>query len=128
MRVHAKDREEVASLKAGDIAALIGMKHTTTGDTLCDEEHPIVLETIHCPETVIDLKIESPSAKEREKLSIALHKLALEDPSFRVRYDDKTEETVISGMGELHLEVIVDTFTVLYPTDVYAKPIVKVHR
>ncbi|MFH1223906.1 MAG: elongation factor G [Pseudomonadota bacterium] len=108
LRIHAKDRTEIDSLKAGDIAALIGTKYTTTGDTICDEDHTILLEQIHCPETVIDLKIEVPSAKERDKLSLALHKLSLEDPSFRVRYDDDTNESIISGMGELHLEVIVD--------------------
>ncbi|MBN1113873.1 MAG: elongation factor G [Oligoflexia bacterium] len=108
LRIHAKDRTDIDKLQAGDIAALIGTKYTTTGDTLCSEDHQILLERIHCPETVIDMKIEVPDVKEREKLSIALHKLALEDPSFRVRYDDSTDETVISGMGELHLDVIAD--------------------
>ena len=107
LRIRAKDREEVDSVKAGDIAALVGTKYTTTGDTLCSDEHPIVLEQIHYPETVIDMKIDVP-AKERDKLSMALHKLALEDPSFKIRHDDETGETLISGMGELHLEVIVD--------------------
>jgi len=108
LRIRAKDREEVEVVKAGDIAALVGTKYTTTGDTLCSDEHPIVLEQIHYPETVIDMKIDVPSAKERDKLSMALHKLALEDPSFKIRHDDETGETLISGMGELHLEVIVD--------------------
>lgn len=108
LRIHAKERKDLDFIKAGDIAALIGMKHTTTGDTLCDEDHAIVLENIHFPETVVDLKIEVPDNKERDKLSMALHKLHLEDPSFKVRFDEKTKETVISGMGELHLEVIVD--------------------
>jgi len=108
LRIRAKDREEVDVVKAGDIAALVGTKYTTTGDTLCSDEHPIVLEQIHYPETVIDMKIDVPSAKERDKLSMALHKLALEDPSFKIRHDDETGETLISGMGELHLEVIVD--------------------
>ena len=108
LRIHAKDRVEVETLKAGDIAALVGTKYTTTGDTLCSEDHPIMLEQIICPETVIDMKIDVATAKERDKLSLALHKLSLEDPSFRVRHDDDTEETLISGMGELHLEVIVD--------------------
>ncbi len=107
LRIRAKDREEVDVVRAGDIAALVGTKYTTTGDTLCDDEHPIVLEQIHYPETVIDMKIDVP-AKERDKLSMALHKLALEDPSFKIRHDDETGETLISGMGELHLEVIVD--------------------
>jgi len=107
LRIRAKDREDVESLKAGDIGALVGTKYTTTGDTLCDEDHKILLEQIHYPETVIDMKIDTP-AKERDRLSMALHKLALEDPSFRIRHDDETNETVISGMGELHLEVIAD--------------------
>jgi elongation factor G len=108
LRIHADSREEIESIGAGDIAALIGTKYTTTGDTLCSESEPLLLENIHYPETVIDLKIEPPSPKERDKLSAALHKLSLEDPSFKVHFDDETEETVISGMGELHLEIIVD--------------------
>lgn len=108
MRVHADEREEITELRAGDIGALIGMKFTTTGDTLCDENNPILMENIHYPETVIDMKIAPTSLKERDRLGIALNKMALEDPSFRVRYDNETEETVISGMGELHLEIIVD--------------------
>ncbi len=108
LRIHADSREEIETVRAGDIAALIGTKYTTTGDTLCSEKEPLLLENIHYPETVIDLKIEPPSAKERDRLSAALHKLSLEDPSFRVHFDDETEETVISGMGELHLEIIVD--------------------
>ena len=108
LRIHADSREEIASVRAGDIAALIGTKFTTTGDTLCGEKEPLLLENIHYPETVIDLKIEPPSAKERDKLSAALHKMSLEDPSFKVHFDDETEETVISGMGELHLDIIVD--------------------
>jgi len=108
LRIHANSREDIETICAGDIAALIGTKFTTTGDTLCSENEPVLLENIHYPETVIDLKIEPPSAKERDKLSAALHKLSLEDPSFKVHFDDETEETVISGMGELHLEIIVD--------------------
>ncbi|MCU0237641.1 MAG: elongation factor G [Acidobacteria bacterium] len=108
LRIHADTRDEIDAVRAGDIAALIGTKYTTTGDTLCSEKEPLLLENIHYPETVIDLKIEPPSAKERDKLSAALHKLSLEDPSFRVHFDDETEETVISGMGELHLDIIVD--------------------
>jgi elongation factor G len=108
LRIHADSREDIEAISAGDIAALIGTKFTTTGDTLCSESEQVLLENIHYPETVIDLKIEPPSAKERDKLSAALHKLSLEDPSFKVHFDDETEETVISGMGELHLEIIVD--------------------
>lgn len=108
LRIHADERQEVKVLRAGDIGALIGIKYTTTGDTLCDEAEPILLESIKYPETVLDMKIEPDSKKERDRLSMALSKMALEDPSFKVRYDEETEETVISGMGELHLEVIVD--------------------
>jgi len=108
MRIRADEREEVEALRAGDIGALIGLKTTTTGDTLCDESNPILLENIHYPETVIDMKIMPTSIKERDKLGLALNKMALEDPSFKVRYDHETEETVISGMGELHLDIIVD--------------------
>jgi len=118
LRIHAKDRTDIDSIKAGDIAALIGTKYTTTGDTICDEDHPILLEQIHYPETVVDLKIDVPNAKERDKLSMALHKLSLEDPSFKVRYDDDTQETLISGMGELHLEVIVDRLKTEHGVDV----------
>ena len=108
LRIHANSRQEVKVLRAGDIGALIGVKYTTTGDTLCDESEPILLENIKYPETVLDMKIEPDSKKERDRLGMALSKMALEDPSFKVRFDDETEETVISGMGELHLEVIVD--------------------
>jgi elongation factor G len=108
MRIRADQREEVDALRAGDIGALIGLKTTTTGDTLCDGDNPILLENIHYPDTVMDMKIMPASLKERDRLGIALHKMALEDPSFKVHYDKETEETVISGMGELHLDVIVD--------------------
>ncbi len=108
MRIHAGDRQELTDIKAGDIAALIGMKSTTTGDTLCDEEHPILLENIHYPETVLDLHIEPEDKKDRDKLGMALRKISLEDPSFTAKFDEETEETIISGMGELHLEIIVD--------------------
>lgn len=108
MRIRADEREEVDVLRAGDIGALIGLKITTTGDTLCDEKCPILLENIHYPETVMDMKIMPAALKERDRLGIALNKMSLEDPSFKVRYDNETEETVISGMGELHLDVIVD--------------------
>ncbi|MCX6554065.1 MAG: elongation factor G, partial [Candidatus Aminicenantes bacterium] len=118
LRIHADSREEIERIGAGDIAALIGTKFTTTGDTLCSENEPLLLENIHYPETVIDLKIEPPSAKERDKLSAALHKLSLEDPSFKVHFDDETEETVISGMGELHLEIIVDRLKTEHHIDV----------
>lgn len=108
MRIHAKSREEIPTLKAGDIGAIIGTKFTTTGDTLCMEDSPILLENIHYPETVIDLKIEPETIKEKDKLAVALNKLALEDPSLKVRFDSETDETIVSGMGELHLEIVVD--------------------
>jgi len=118
LRIHADRREEIDAVRAGDIAALIGTKFTTTGDTLCAEKEPLLLENIHYPDTVIDLKIEPPSARERDKLSAALHKLSLEDPSFKVHFDDETEETVISGMGELHLDIIVDRLRSEHKVDV----------
>ena len=118
MRIHAGDRQELAEIKAGDIAALIGMKSTTTGDTLCSESDPIILESIHYPETVLDLRIDPQDKKNRDKLGIALHKISLEDPSFTAKFDEETEETVISGMGELHLEVIVDRLKTEHKVDV----------
>ncbi len=108
MRIRAKDREEISEAGPGDIVALIGMKFTKTGDTLCDPDHPLLLESIFVPPSVIDLQIMPTSKKEEEKLGIALHKLASEDPSFNVRVDEETGETIISGMGELHLEIMVD--------------------
>jgi len=118
MRIHANKREEVDALKAGDIGALIGLKFTTTGDTLCDEEHPILLENIHYPETVLDMKIKPANMKDRDRLSLALNRLALEDPSFKTHFDQETEETVISGMGELHLDIIVDRLKTEHKLDV----------
>ena len=108
LRIHAKDREEMTEAGPGDIVALIGLKLTKTGDTLCSDEHPLLLENIHVPPTVIELKINPVTRKDQSKLGEALHKLANEDPSFNVRFDDDTDETIISGMGELHLEIIVD--------------------
>ncbi len=108
LRIRAKEREEVEVAGPGDIVALIGLKTAKTGDTLCDNSNPILLETIFIPPTVIELKVSPPTKKEEEKLGAALRKLSMEDPSFNVRYDDETNETIISGMGELHLEIIVD--------------------
>ncbi len=108
LKIRAQEREEVDSAGPGDIVALIGMKFTKTGDTLCDPDAPLFLENIHIPPTVIELKIIPKVRKDQEKLGEALRKLANEDPSFNVRYDDETEETVIAGMGELHLEIIID--------------------
>jgi elongation factor G len=107
-KIHAKDREEVKDAGPGDIVALIGMKYTKTGDTLCETGQPLYLESIHIPPTVIELKITPRNRKDQSRLGEALGKLANEDPSFNVRFDDETEETIISGMGELHLEIIVD--------------------
>lgn len=108
LKIHAKDREEISSAGPGDIVALIGMKHTKTGDTLCDPKAPLFLESITVPPTVIELKINPKSRKEQSKLGEALAKLANEDPSFNIRYDDETNETIMAGMGELHLEILVD--------------------
>jgi len=108
LRIHAKDREEIPEAGPGEIVALIGMKLTKTGDSLCDKDQPIFLESIKIPPSVIELKISPAKHKDQSKLGEALHKLATEDPSFNTRYDEETEETVVSGMGELHLEIIID--------------------
>jgi elongation factor G len=108
VRMHSNNREEVKSVNAGDIAAAVGLKITTTGDTLCDEVNPILLESMDFPNPVIDVAIEPKSKVDEEKLSIALSKLAEEDPTFRVRTNEETNQTIIAGMGELHLEIIVD--------------------
>ncbi len=108
VQMHANHREEMEEVYAGDIAAIVGLKDTTTGDTLCSPEAPIVLEKITFPEPVIGIRIEPKTKADQEKMSIALHRLAEEDPTFRVAGDIETGETIISGMGELHLEIIVD--------------------
>ena len=108
LQMHANKREELKEVCAGDIAAAVGLKHTTTGDTLCDEGAPVILESIEFPEPVISIAIEPKSKVDQEKLGVSLQKLATEDPSFRVRTDEETGQTIISGMGELHLEIIVD--------------------
>jgi elongation factor G len=108
LKIKAQEREEVQSAGPGDIVALIGMKFTKTGDTLCDPAFPLYLENIHIPATVIELKITPKVRKDQEKLGEALRKLVNEDPSFNVHFDDETEETIIAGMGELHLEIIID--------------------
>jgi len=107
-KIRAKDREEIKEAGAGDIVALIGMKVTKTGDTLCDTDNPLLLESIHIPPSVIELKVNPETRKDQGKLGEALAKLSNEDPSFNARYDHETEETVVSGMGELHLEIIMD--------------------
>ena len=108
VQLHANHREEVESVSAGDIAAAVGLKNTFTGDTLTDEAHPIVLEAITFPEPVIELAVEPKTKADQDKMAIALHRLAEEDPTFRVSTDQETGQTRIAGMGELHLEVIVD--------------------
>ncbi len=108
LKMHANKREEIKDVYAGDIAAAVGLRTATTGDTLCDEDKAIVLESIDFPEPVISIAIEPKSKADQEKLGLSLQKLATEDPSFRVRTDEETGQTIISGMGELHLEIIVD--------------------
>ncbi|MFA5495421.1 MAG: elongation factor G [Porticoccaceae bacterium] len=108
VQMHANNREEIKEVLAGDIAAAIGLKDTTTGDTLCDPDHVIVLERMEFPEPVISVAVEPKSKPDQEKMGIALGKLAAEDPSFRVKTDEETGQTIISGMGELHLDVLVD--------------------
>ena len=108
LRMHANDREEVKEVKAGDIAAAVGLKNTTTGNTLCDPAHPVLLESITFPDPPVSIAIEPKTKADQEKMSTALQRLAEEDPTFRVRVDHETGQTIISGMGELHLEIIVD--------------------
>ena len=108
LQMHANHREEIPMVYSGDIAAAVGLKFTTTGDTLCDENHPIILESMEFPEPVINVAIEPKTKAGQEKMSIALQKLAEEDPTFRVSTNQETGQTIISGMGELHLEIIVD--------------------
>jgi elongation factor G len=108
LRMHANKREEIESIEAGDIAACVGLKNVTTGETLCDEHKPIVLESIEFPAPVISVAIEPKTKADQEKMGTALAKLAQEDPTFRVHTDEDTGQTLISGMGELHLEIIVD--------------------
>lgn len=118
MKIHAKDREEVHEAGPGDIIALIGLKYTKTGDTLCDMDQQLHLESIHIPPSVIELKINPANRKDQGKLGEALAKLMNEDPSFHARFDDETEETVIAGMGELHLEILVDRLKQEFGLDV----------
>ncbi len=108
LQMHANHRQDIETVYAGDIAAAVGLKNTTTGDTLCDEKHPIVLESMEFPEPVIRVAIEPKTKAGQEKMGIALAKLAEEDPTFRAYTDEETGQTIIAGMGELHLEIIVD--------------------
>jgi len=108
LQMHADKREEIKVAKVGDILAAVGLKNTLTGDTLCDVDNPVILEAMEFPEPVIAVAIEPKTKADQEKLSVALGKLAQEDPSFKVSYDEETGQTIISGMGELHLDIIVD--------------------
>ncbi|MCQ9208723.1 MAG: elongation factor G [Omnitrophica bacterium] len=108
VQLHANKQNIVDVVHAGDIAACVGLKKTTTGDTICDEDHPVILEKMHFPEPVIFLAIEPKTKMDQEKLSLALHRLQEEDPTFKVSYNQETAQTIISGMGELHLEILLD--------------------
>ena len=108
LQMHANTRKEISDVYTGDIAAAVGLKNTTTGDTLCDEKKPIILEKLNVPEPVIQLAVEPKSKADQDKMAIALQKLAEEDPTFKVHTDHETGQTVIAGMGELHLDVLVD--------------------
>lgn len=108
VRLHANDREDIIEISAGDIAGLVGLKNSFTGDTLSDKDKPIILETMNFPEPVVSVVVEPKTKGDQNKLSLALNKFALEDPTFKYKFDEETEQTIISGMGELHLEIIVD--------------------
>ncbi len=108
VRMHSNKREEITEIGAGGIVAAVGLKITTTGDTLCDENKPILLESLYFADPVISIAIEPKTKSDQEKLGLSLNKISLEDPTFKVRFDDETGQTLISGMGELHLEIIVD--------------------
>ncbi len=108
LKMHADKREEITAVGAGDIAAAVGLKDTYTGETLCDKNNPIILESLNFPDPVISVAIEPQTKADQEKLGMALNKLSIEDPSFKVKVDHETNQTIISGMGELHLEIIVD--------------------
>src|SRR3712207_5570619 len=108
VKMHANHREEVEELYAGELGAVIGLKNTTTGDTLCDENAPVILESMEFPEPVISVAIEPKTKAAQEKMGIALAKLAEEDPTFKTYTDQETGQVIIAGMGELHLEIIVD--------------------
>ena len=108
LQMHANHRKEIDKVYSGDIAAAVGLKNTTTGDTLCDEEHPIILESMEFPDPVISVAVEPKTKDDQEKMGVALQKLAEEDPTFRVKTDEESGQTIISGMGELHLQIIVD--------------------
>lgn len=136
LQMHANSREEIKEVRTGDIAAAVGLKDTSTGDTLCDEKKPIVLESMEFPDPVIDVAIEPKTKQDQEKMGTALQKLSEEDPTFRVHTDEETGQTIISGMGELHLEIIVDRLLREFKVDAlvgkpqvaYKETITKTHR
>jgi len=111
LRLHANKREDIKELKAGELGGVVGLKDSSTGDTMCDKNNPIILEQIVFPEPVISIAIEPKSESDQDKLSLALRKFVLEDPTFKLKFDEETGQTIISGMGELHLEIIVDRLT-----------------
>src|SRR5438132_4510087 len=117
LKMHANKREEIKEVYAGDIAAAVGLRQTTTGDTLCDEDHPIILESIDFPDPVIHIAIEPKTKDDQEKLGVALQKLAAEDPSFRVSTDQESGQTILRGMGELHLDIKVDILRRTYKVE-----------
>src|SRR3546814_11973909 len=108
LQMHSNHREDIKEARAGDIVAIAGLKDTTTGETLCDPQHPIILERMEFPEPVIEVAVEPKTKTDQERMGVALNRLAQEDPSFRVSTDSESGQTVIKGMGELHLAIIVD--------------------
>ena len=117
VKMHANDREDLETIRAGDIVAAVGLKNTTTGDTICDQDKPIVLEQISFPEPVISMAVEAKTRSDQDKLGDALYKMADEDPTFKVSFDSEAGQTVMSGMGELHLEIAVDRMRREYGVD-----------
>merc|ERR1719502_1096592 len=122
LQMHANDRTEVKSAVAGDIIAVAGLKQTTTGETLCDKDNAVILEKMDFPEPVISVAVEAKSKKDQDKMGEALARLAAEDPSFRTKYDEENAQTIISGMGELHLEIIVDRLQREFGVEANAAP------
>ena len=114
MMMHSNNREEIDEAYAGDIIALAGLKDTTTGDTICDTVKPVVLETMTFPDPVIEIAVEPKTKNDQEKMSAGLQRLAAEDPSFRVETDLESGQTIMKGMGELHLDILVDRLCLLY--------------
>jgi elongation factor G len=122
LKMHANHREEIPELAAGDIAGVVGLREVTTGDTLCDPKHPVVLETIHLPEPVISFAIEPKTRADEERMALALSRLAIEDPTLKMKVDQDTGQTVISGMGELHLDIVKDRLAREYKVEANTGP------